>query len=70
VSLPPLYVVYDHPRDYPTLFVCRVWHGEICSPHPFAFADTLEEMHQKLPPGLYPMGREKGDDPVICEVWI
>jgi hypothetical protein len=68
--VPPLYVIYDHPRDYPTLFVCRVHHGEVAEPHLFAAADTLKEMRDKLPPGLYNMGRFAADDPAICEVWV
>jgi hypothetical protein len=65
-----LYVIYDHPRDFPLWFVCRIFHGELAEPHAWAFTRTLEEMRARLPAGLYNLGRQPEDDPAIAEVWI
>ena len=71
-GLPPIYVVYDHPRDYPRSFVCRVWYGErICGGTPHMIAATIEEIRDALQSlGLVNMGRFAEDDPAIREVWI
>ena len=66
-----LYVVYDHPRDYPDEFVVRRWFmdrpelGE-----PFARGDSLEAVRAELPRILRNLGRHKNDDEAIVEVWI
>jgi hypothetical protein len=67
-----LYVVYDHPRDFPEAFVCRVWYGQrIAASAPFMTAATLEEIRDALEErGLTNIGRYAEDDPVIAEVWI
>jgi len=70
LGLPSLYVIYDHPSDYPQDFVCRVWQGELAEFRPFAVARTLEEIRQRLPPGMVCLGRYEQDDPAIREVWI
>jgi hypothetical protein len=69
-GMPPLYVIYDHPRDFPEEFVCRVWYGEIAELSPFATAGSLKEIREALPPGKVNLGRYDQDDPAICEVWI
>lgn len=67
-----VWVIYDHPRDFPQYFVVRpqiVWGGLIR----FGVAttyETLEQARSALPPGLYPLGRHESDDPAIAEVWI
>lgn len=70
--LPPIYVVYDHPRDYPHCFVCRVWYGErICAGTPHMIATTLEEIRDALEAlGLVNIGRYAEDDPAIREAWV
>jgi hypothetical protein len=66
-----LYVVYDHPRDYPDEFVVRRWRmdrperGE-----PFARGASIEDVRAALPSGLYNLGRYANDDPVVAEVWV
>jgi len=70
LGLSPLYVIYDHPSDYPWGFVCRVWQGELAEFTPFAIARTLEEIRRRLPPGMVCLGRYEQDDPAIREVWI
>jgi hypothetical protein len=36
----------------------------------YLIADTLEELRDKLPPGLSRLQRDPNDDPVIVEVWL
>lgn len=67
---PTLYVIYDHPRDFPNSFVCRIFHGELPEALPLIVASKLEDIYAILPPGLTNIGREPEDDPVIREVWI
>lgn len=68
------WVIYDHPKDYPRSFVVReqrvlpngkLWMSPVCE-----LARDLQEARKKLPTGLYPLGRQEGDDPVIAEVWV
>jgi hypothetical protein len=64
-----LYVIYDHPRDYPESFVVRRWDLEIPR-EVVGTAPTLEAARELVPPGLYNLERYEGDDPNIVEVWI
>lgn len=68
-----IWVIYDHPRDFPRDFVVReqrVKPGGAIWLSPIAWcAPTLEEARKKLPNNLFPMGRQPGDDPAIAEVW-
>jgi hypothetical protein len=76
-----MYVIYDHPKDFPAHFVVRQW--KVVGPDevskepqvmvardPHALTDTLEEARSALPEGLYRIPRYQGDDPVITEVWL
>lgn len=64
-----LYVIYDHPRDYPGEFVVRGW--ELEKPRELlGSANTLEGARKLLPPGLVNLGRYEQDDPFIVEVWV
>ncbi len=65
----PLITVYRHPEDYPEQFVARVW--DLNRPtNLIALADTLEELREAIPEGMYNIGRQPQDDPCIVEVWI
>jgi hypothetical protein len=67
------WVIYDHPRDYPDHFVMRRWGitaGNFFPTDDVALADTLPEIRQAVPPGLYCLERYANDDPCIVEVWI
>ena len=69
-GMPPLYVIYDHPRDFPNSWVCRLWYGETAELSPYAVAGTLEQIREALPAGVTNLGRYEQDDPCIHEVWI
>jgi hypothetical protein len=69
--LPPTCTVYNHPPDFPSHVVTRVWYR----PHfPLPCAcvvDTAEQARAMLEDeGLYCLGREQGDDLAILESWI
>ena len=68
-----MYVIYDHPRDYPDEFVVRVWAvaGDlIIANQVLGRTQTLKEARNLLPYGLINRGRHGNDDPAIAEVWI
>jgi hypothetical protein len=64
-----LWTVYKHPLDYPDKFVARRWLLDKWTPDVIV-ADTLEELREKLPRGLYNLGRDSRDEPQIVETWI
>lgn len=71
----PMYVVYDHPRDYPGHFVVRPHliqkEGKpaIRSPNGYLF-DDLDSARQFIPIGMVRINRDPSDDPVIVESYI
>lgn len=68
-----VWTIYDHPLDYPDKFVARahliVAGGSEATWH-IRTADTLEEVREQLPPGLYRLERDPSDDSKIVESWI
>jgi hypothetical protein len=68
-----MYVIYDHPRDYPDCFVVRKWEiaGEVGKPtNIFNTAPSLEEARKLVPPFFHQIDRHEADDPAIVEVWL
>jgi hypothetical protein len=69
----PMWTIYSHPSDYPGGYVVRrgVAYASGYVPDKVAqYAPTLEAAIRLLPPGLYPLGRQPDDDPVIVGVWV
>lgn len=64
-----MFVIYDHPRDFPGHFVVRRWVGGKPTPD-FAIADTLEAARAEVPPSLYRLPHQPGEDTVIVETWL
>lgn len=65
-----MWVIYDHPSDYPNYFVARCWEGEAPTDR-YLFKTTLEDLRfifEEM--GLYRMPRYIEDDPCIVEVWF
>ena len=65
-----LWVIYDHPRDYPHCYVARRWEldqptaDHLVSPR----LDTIRyEMQLR---GLVRLQRDPNDEPQIVECWI
>lgn len=69
-----LFTVYAKPSDFPDSFVVRrfaVRAGLVeRDPEIFGRSPTLEGARALIPPGLYRLGRQDNDDPVIVESWI
>ena len=64
-----LFVIYDHPKDYPGHFVVRRWLG-VKPTQDFAIADTLESARAEVPDGLLRLPHQPGEDATIAETWI
>jgi hypothetical protein len=69
------YVIYHRPKDLPQSlpFWVRRWRiegGAIFPEVVTGGGNTIEEARRSIPPDLYNLGRQPGDDPVIAEVWI
>ncbi len=67
-----MWVIYENPSDYPGQFVVRRWAvGECMVADRFeTVTESLESARQSIPAGLYRLGRQVDDDPVIVEVWL
>ncbi len=67
-----MWVVYDHPKDYPDHFVARKWlAGKTAEATDEILLDTdLDSLRKQMPPWLYCMPRQPNDDPKIIEVWF
>ena len=70
--LPPMWVVYDHPRDHPGHWVARMWMGPDWASSVVIICQSLEVLRNRLEQqwGLTRLERHPDDDPVIVEVWI
>lgn len=64
-----MWVVYDHPTDFPESYVARKWKN--CTPTQDIIVETtLETVRERLPNGLVRLERHELDDPCIVESWI
>jgi hypothetical protein len=72
----PMWVVYDHPSDYPNNYVARLW---VWDDEAGAYVATDEQMvcpdldvirRQLHLRGLVKLDRQRGDDTVILETWL
>lgn len=70
-----MWTIFDSPLNFEGCFVAREF--RICQginvPVPTAnhfVATTLDEVRAMLPPGLFPMRRNDGDEPQIVETWL
>lgn len=69
-----LWTVYDHPRDYPELYVARRWvvtAGGIERTDDVRGAHLIDTLRDELiDMGLTCIRRADDDDPVIVETWL
>jgi hypothetical protein len=69
----PMWVIYDHPADYPDAYVARKW---LTLPkqrptNELLVATDLEVIRTELEArGLVCLARQDGDTPIIIETWI
>lgn len=70
-SFPPMWVIYDHPSDYPQYFVARLWFGTISAPD-IKLCSNLALLRDAVAStgASYNLGRSTADDPAIVELWI
>lgn len=68
-----IWTVYDHPRDYPAEWIARCWTIRDGQPAPttdIRRGPTLDAVRALLPPGLFRLDRQPGDEPQIVETWL
>lgn len=69
-----MFVIYDHPADFPDEFVCRRLYLKagmvFFEADLFARGETLNTVRSQLPAGQIRFGRSSEDDPVIVETWL
>ena len=65
------WVIYDHPSDFPDVFVARKWSLRSNAPTQDVITSTsLEDLRSQLPSGLIKFLRAPSDDPCIVECWL
>lgn len=68
-----MWVVYDHPADYPDHYVVRTWAtdgtGNAFADPDVRLADSLEEVRACFPEHVR-LPRQEDDDPAIVEVYV
>jgi hypothetical protein len=69
-----LWVIYDHPRDYPDYYVLRpqiVAGAKVVTSTVAWTSKSVEALREVMEDmGLHCMPRQDDDDPVIVETWI
>ena len=68
----PVWVIYDHPKDFNAQIVVRVSFGAVSEPLPALLCDSLKEAREfVLSRGAaVNLQRDSFDDPAIIESWI
>ena len=69
----PMAVIYDSPKDFPGMYLCRIWEGEGFHPTNTAMQkNSLDEMRKDIQAEVFSIRfpRAEDDDPVILETWI
>jgi hypothetical protein len=73
----PLWVVYDHPSDFPDCYVARRWvvgGGGVVPTDAVLTAPDLDQLRDSIqahdPNANVPLPRQVGDDPKIVEIWV
>lgn len=69
-KFPPIWVIYDHPKDFPDSVVVRIFWGEVPDTLTQHFLSIASARRHMLCRGRLPLPRDASDDPVIVESWI
>ena len=65
-----MWVIYDHPADYPRAYAARKWVGNDATDS-IICGNTLDALRDILrAKGLTRLPRHVSDDPVIVETWL
>lgn len=69
-----IYTIYRRPLDHPSGYAVTRWQVlPGAEPEPietWRATDSLDEARALIPPGLFRLARDPGDDPVIVESWL
>lgn len=69
----PMWVIYEHPLDFPQSYVVRrveVFAGKLVYDAICTLHHSLEDARAALPEGLFCIGQQPDDDPSIRETWL
>lgn len=69
----PIWTIYDNPSDYPGKYVLRrsvAARGFVITDPVCYVSDTLDAARKMLPPGLFRLDRQPGDEVQIVETWL
>lgn len=69
----PIAVIYDSPRDFPGMYLCRIREGAGCHPTDTCIGRaSLEDTREDIRAAGFALRfpRAEGDDPVIVESWM
>lgn len=69
-KFPPIWVIYDHPKDFPDSVVVRIWWGLVPETRSQHFLSIASARDFLLHRGLVSIGRQQADDPCIVESWV
>jgi len=68
-----VWTVFDHPTDYPDVFIARKWvlvSGVAVATHEAVTGPTLQSVRDQIPAGLHRFPRSPEDDVYIVESWL
>jgi hypothetical protein len=68
-----MYVVYDHPTDFPNHFVVRHWiigAGRAKPTDRCVIGKTLDEVRTAIPAYCVRLERSPEDEPQVLESWV
>jgi hypothetical protein len=65
-----IWVVYDHPSDFPNNFVARCFINNVPTASIMVCPDLGKIQDQMVEMGLVKLMPMPGDDPVILETWL
>jgi|GEM_PF-1532590 hypothetical protein len=69
-----LWVVYDHPSDYPQYYAARPWthdnKGNYRKCDIVILASTINSVRNLLPHGLFRIDKQINDPHPIVEIWL
>ena len=70
----PMWVIYDHPKDFPDYFIARLWLVDDQAPqmtNSIIACKSLEELRDRMHAmRLVSLLRHPNDDPKIIETWV
>lgn len=69
-NMPPIWVIYNHPKDHPNYYVARRWDGMKATDDILKNKSLVKIRRDMESRGLVKLMRNDDDDPCIIESWI